>query len=493
MSGPDFIGRQPPARRRWIVLAASMTIFMSAVESTIIATAMPTIVASLGGFDDFSWIFAVYLLAQSVTTLIYGRLADLYGRKLILTIAVAIFLVGTTLCSFAWSMTILIVFRAIQGLGAGGLVPVCMTIVADLYAPEQRSKVQGYLNSLWGVTAVIGPLLGAFLVATLGWGSVFWINIPVGIAALAIIWTTYGKDRLESVRRVDLLGAVLLICGIGALMLALVQWALLSFATIAILLLGSFAILAFLVVYELRVDVPILPFEVWKNPVVTACNLAALATGAVMMGEIVFVPTYVQGLMGRSAVVAGFTLTSQSVGWAITGALTGWLLARGRSFRSVAIAGGVLLILGSVALTMMRPASGPLWPAAAALLVGSGMGFCNTTFLIAAQACVTIGYRGVATASNVFMRTLGQAMGAAMLGGVLNNGLSAGTDDAGAAMKHLMEPALRRGLASDELIRLSSALASAIVWVFVVMTIYAVVATLLALRLPRSNAAAGGS
>jgi EmrB/QacA subfamily drug resistance transporter len=470
-------------RRRWVLVAACTAIFMSAVEATIIATAMPTIVAALGGFEEFSWAFGAYLLAQAVTTPIYGRLADLYGRKIVLTVAVLVFLIGTIFCSLAWSMFSLIGFRALQGVGAGALVPISMTIVADIYPPRARAKVQGYLNSIWGGAAIIGPLLGAFLVATVGWPAVFWINVPIGLAALVILWAAF-HDRHQAARhRLDLFGAVLLVVGVGALMLALVESAQLGGGTIAALLVVAAVALTALVFFEKRVAEPMLPLEVWRHPVVSACNLAALAIGAVMMGVVVFVPIYVQGLMGRSALVAGFALTSESIAWMITGALAGWLLTR-HSYRSVAATGGLILLAGGLVLATLHPGAGPVWAATGAFLVGGGMGFCNTTFLVAAQSSVPWNQRGAATSSNVFMRTVGQAFGAAVLAGILNVSLAGKITDPGATIDRLMEAASRRALGPEQVAHLTATIAQALGHVFIATTVFALIAIFLAFRLP---------
>jgi EmrB/QacA subfamily drug resistance transporter len=474
----------PPAQRNWILGACSATMFMAAVESTIVATAMPTIVGSLGGFDLFSWVFAVYLLAQAVTTPIYGRLADLYGRKRILMGAAGAFLVGTILCSFARTMPELIAFRALQGLGAGALTPVAYTIVGDIYPPSERARIQGYLNIIWGAAAVGGPVLGAFLTAYLGWPSVFWVNLPVGAAALAILAVWYHEEARRVRSSADYLGSLLLIIGFGSLMMALIQAEHLSGRMIQVLLATAAGALVLLVHVERRAANPALPVELWRNRVVAASSLGSLAIGAVMMTTPVFVPIYVQGLMGGSPLIAGFTLTSQSFAWTFTGALSGWAAAR-RSYREIALWGGVLFVAGAIFFVTLSPARGPLWAAAGGSLIGLGMGFSHTIYLVAAQGSVDRSRRGIATSGIVFMRMAGQTLGTAVLGGILNLSLPAGM--ARGDIERLMQPALRLSASSSELAQLSASVAGALANVFLATLAFTILALALAVALPAGH------
>ena len=234
-TAPIHVAQAPSARRTLVLAACLMATFMAAVESSIVATAMPTIVADLGGFNLFSWVFAVYLLTQAVSIPVYGRLADIYGRKKVFYAGAGLFLVGSTLCGFAGNMVTLILFRALQGFGAGGVQPIATTILGDIYTPTERAHVQGLVSSVFGVAAVLGPLLGAFLVEQVSWQLVFWVNLPIGVAAIVMIATflTEPAERHRR-RRIDYLGSLLLMVAITALMLVLVQGGSLSHATLAI-------------------------------------------------------------------------------------------------------------------------------------------------------------------------------------------------------------------------------------------------------------------
>lgn len=471
------------SHRRWVVSACCIAIFMVSVESSIVATAMPSIVAGVGGFEFISWVFAAYLLSQAVAIPIYGRLADLWGRKWLLIISTGLFLLGTILCSAAWGMIPLVLFRFVQGLGGGGLQPLAFTIIGDLYSPVERVKIQGNLNAIWGVSALTGPLIGALLTASLGWRSVFWINLLPGAAMIAILTLTY-RDRVTTRQhRIDYLGSLLLMVGVGSLLLTLVQFAQLDRTTIIGLLAVSVVTLGFLAYWEPRVTEPIVPLELWNNRIVSTTNIGSLAIGMVMMGVIVFIPPYVQGVMGRSPVVAGFTLISQSLGWTVIGAFAGRLLVR-VTYRTMAIWGGILLVIGALMLAALDPERGPVWAFASGELIGFGIGFCNTTFLVAAQNAVPWHQRGAATSGNLFMRMFGSSFGAAVLGGIINWSLLHRVPKGRDAIDQLMDPALRANMAPEELARLSAAIAKSLTTVYTVVVVFAVIALLLAFLVP---------
>ena len=471
------------ARRRWIMTAAMMAMFMAAVESTIVSTAMPTIVATLGDFHLLSWVFAAYLLTQAVTIPVYGRLADLYGRKRVLIIGAGIFLAGSALCGFAWNMPALIAFRGLQGLGAGAIMPVATTIVGDIYSPTDRGRVQGTISALWGVAAVSGPLLGAFLVQQVGWPTVFWVNLPVGVASILVLTLALRERRPPRPHSVDYLGSLLLMAGSSALILALVQAQRLGAEIVAALLAVAAVALVLLIRHERRHPEPMMPLELWRLRVIAAVNLGAFAIGAVMMATVVFVPTYVQGVMGRSAVLAGFALTAMSMGWPVASTLAGRLVNR-TSYRAMMLLCGVSLVLGAAMLIAMGPSSGPIWAGGAAFLTGLGMGFGNTVIILAAQSSVPWQQRGIATSMGLFMRMLGQSVGAAIFGGILNLGLARLLPGAGDVVERLMEPGQRASLGAANTARLAQAVAEALHQVYLVAGVLALAALALAFFFP---------
>ena len=482
-TAPIHVARAGSARRTLVLAACLMATFMAAVESSIVATAMPTIVADLGGFNLFSWVFAVYLLTQAVSIPVYGRLADLYGRKKVFYVGAGLFLVGSTLCGLSGNMLTLIVFRALQGFGAGGVQPIATTILGDIYTPTERAHVQGLVSSVFGVSAVLGPSLGAFLVEQVSWQFVFWVNLPIGIAAIIMI-AAFLRESVESRRhRIDYLGSLLLMVAIAALMLMLVQGGSLSrpiLVGIGLLVAASFAVLA---VHERRISEPMLPLELWRNRIILVGSLGGAVISAVMMGVSAFLPTYVQGAMGRSALAGGLVLGAMSVTWAFASFFGGRLMVR-TTYRLTAVCGTLALIAGSAFLVTLTPERGIVWASTGSLFIGIGMGLCNTTFIVSIQAAVPWRQRGAATSSCMFMRFVGQSLGAAAFGAMLNFTLLRHAPDAVGMVDRLLEPGQRSGLPATELARLTDVVALGLHNTYALGAILSVVAFGLALLLP---------
>jgi EmrB/QacA subfamily drug resistance transporter len=482
-AGPSLTTRTPSARRTLVLAACLMATFMAAVESTIIATAMPTIVADLGGFSLFSWVFAVYLLTQAVSIPVYGRLADIYGRKKVFYIGAGLFLVGSSLCGFANSMVVLILFRALQGFGAGAVQPIATTILGDIYTPTERAHVQGLVSSVFGVAAVLGPSLGAFLVEQASWQLVFWINLPIGVAAIAMIAAFLQESVEHRAHRIDYLGSLLLMVTIAALMLVLVQGGSLSHLNSTLIVATGAAALVMLAVHEKSTQEPMLPLELWRNQIILVGSLGGAVIAAVMMGVSAFLPTYVQGAMSRSATAGGLVLGMMSVTWAVASFYGGRLMVR-TTYRLTAVLGTLALIAGSAVLITLTPERGVAWASTGSLLIGIGMGLCNTTFIVSIQAAVPWHQRGAATSSCMFLRFVGQSLGAAAFGAVLNLTMLREAPDAVHMVDRLLDPAQRGGLEPTELIRLTHVLAHGLHNSYLLGGALSVVAFLLALMVP---------
>ena len=409
-----------------------LAMFMAAIEGTIVATAMPSIAASLGGFALYAWVFSAYLLMQAVGTPVFGKLADLMGRKPVFVAGVSIFLAGSLACGLATSMPALIAFRLVQGLGAGAVQPVTVTLAGDLYGFRERARIQAWLSSVWGLSAVAGPLAGGLIVQHLDWSWIFWLHLPVGVLAAALV-AAFLHERVEPTpRRIDVPGvAAFAVCVASAIVL-LSQGALLSFPVAAAL--GAIAVGtgAWFWRHERSAAEPMIPPALWRDRLVRTANLATLASGGVMIAVVAYLPSYAQGVLGTSALVAGFTLTTMSLGWPLASVTAGRMLPV-LGARMLARAGGVALLTGALGLQWLGPEVGPVWAAASSGVVGIGMGLVSTTFLVAIQTRMPWSRRGAATSTNLLMRLLGNALGAALLGGIVNARLRAWLEREGLA------------------------------------------------------------
>lgn len=399
-----------------------VAMFLASIEGTIVATAMPNIASSLGGFALYSWVFSSYLLMQAITTPIFGKLSDLFGRKPVFMVGVGIFLVGSILCGLANTMAMLVAFRFIQGIGAGAVMPMSTTLVGDLYSIEERGRIQGYLSSVWGISSILGPLAGGIIVAYVDWHWIFWLNIPFGIVSLALIGLFLHESIDQRQPKIDYGGAALLLTGLSAAMLALTQAE--SWGVGGASILGGLATVLLLFFYRQQrtASDPLMHFELWRNPIILRGNLAIFFSGVAMIGLITFLPTFVQGVLGGSALIGGLALSGMSIGWPIASVIAGKSFVR-TGVRSLARAGGVCVTLGAVVVALYA-SHGARFAWLGATIMGMGFGFLSTTYIVAIQTSVSWARRGVATSTNMLMRTLGNAVGAAMLGGALNVGLS---------------------------------------------------------------------
>ncbi|WP_301108250.1 MDR family MFS transporter [Sporosarcina sp.] len=471
-----------------------LAMFVSAVEATIVTTAMPTIASELGGFSRYSWIFSSYLLMSTVTVLIYGKLADLFGRKPIFFVGLTIFLLGSILCGFAVSMEQLIVYRLIQGLGAGAVMPIATTIVGDIYTTEERAKIQGYLSSVWGISAVSGPIIGGLLVQYVNWQFVFWINVPLGLLSMAGIYLFLHEPKKTQKASIDYKGAFLLTAGLSSVLIWLVEGgqAFERLSASSLLLLSLSAVLFILFFkQEKRADDPLISFSIWKNPVILYANLVSLTTGIILIGISSYLPTYVYGVMEQPAIIAGFTLTTMSIGWPLASSMAGHLLLRFGPFL-VSLAGGISLVIGALMFVLMNAYLGPVWAACSSFFIGIGMGLTNTSFIVTIQGAVPREQRGSATAANMFMKNFGNTIGASLFGAILNGTLLSyfaskklayTVDD----VNMMLTNEGRTSIPLQELLSLQKGLANSLHWVYIAIFVLALISLLLILRIPRGK------
>ena len=411
--------------RRWILGALMLTMFLAAMDSTIIATAVPQIAADLGGFALISWVFSIYLLLQMVCIPIYGKLADVYGRKPILVFGTSVFLIGSTCCALSWNMPSLIGFRGLQGLGAGAIMATVATLVGDLYTVRERAAIQGWLSSVWGVAAIVGPTLGGAFVEYANWRWIFLINLPLGAIALALV-TRFLHERVERrEHRIDFGGALLILLGTAALFFGLLEggqaWAWRSWQSLTAFVLAALLLLAAWRV-ERRAAEPIMPGWLWKRRNVALSNLAVVGLGIVLMGPNTYLPTFGQSVLGLGAISAGLLLATISLGWPLASSLSGRLYLH-IGFRNTALIGAVLALLATLAFALLsEPQSVPVL-VTIHIVLGAGFGLMSTPLLVAVQSAVGWSQRGVITSANMFSRYLGMSLGAVMVGAIFNHAM----------------------------------------------------------------------
>ncbi|MCD1267754.1 MFS transporter [Microbacterium sp. MEC084] len=393
-----------------------------AIDATVVATAVPSIVADLGGYEAFPWLFSIYLLAQSVLTPVYSKLADQLGRKPVLLLGIAVFLVSSVLCGAAWDMPSLIVFRALQGVGAGAILPMTITIVGDIYTLEERARVQGYVASVWGASSVIGPTLGGLFAQFDIWRWIFFINVPLCVLAYVLIARAYHERLERRDHRIDWAGAALLTVGLALLLLGVLEggvaWAWDSPVSLAVFAGGAVFMLLFVLV-ERRAPEPVLPLWIFTRPVVASTALLNLILGGVLIGYTAYIPTYLEGSAGATPLLAGLALATLTLGWPVAAALSGRLYLR-FGFRPVIIGGTALVLVAAVAIALV--ARWPSIPLVAVILfaAGLGFGFAAVPSLVAVQSSVAWEERGVASGTVMFARSIGQAVLAAAMGAIAN-------------------------------------------------------------------------
>ncbi|MEC3951962.1 MDR family MFS transporter [Nocardia sp. CDC153] len=419
-----------------ILVAIMLSTSLIALDSTIIATAVLSITDQLGGFAQFPWLFSIYLLAQAVTVPIYGKLADMLGRKPVMLFGIGVFALGSLLCGLATSMIGLIVFRAVQGIGAGAVSPMSMTIAGDIYTVRERAKVQAYLASVWAASSVLGPLLGGVFSEYVSWRWIFLINLPLAAVAAWMILRKFTECTPRQSHRIDYAGAGLLTLGAGALILALLEggqaWAWTAPASLALFVGGTVVLAAFALV-ERRAANPILPLWVFTRRIVVASSLASLLVGAILLGLTSYVPTFAQGVLGSGALIAGLTVGALTLGWPVSASQAGKVYLR-IGFRATGVIGAVLAVAGAASLLLVDAHSSLLCLAIGCFVIGMGMGLVASPTLIAAQASAEWSERGVVTATNMFARSLGSAVGVAVFGALVNARLGKVEHPAAAAL-----------------------------------------------------------
>jgi EmrB/QacA subfamily drug resistance transporter len=487
-------------RRQVVTVGVMLGSFLAALEATVVGTAMPTVIASLGGLELYSWVFSAYLLTSTVTVPVWGRLSDLYGRRPLYFASVIFFLAGSALSGLSGSITQLIIFRAVQGLGAGGLVPLGMTIIGDIFTLRERARIQGLFSGIWGLASILGPLAGGFITDHFSWRWVFYINVPFGLAAAAVVGIALVEPKKAERPSIDYTGATWLALAITLLLLVLVESSRISLRSNPLVLVAIVCIILISLLFvraERRAADPIVPLSLFRNRVVSVGSITAFLVGTAMFGAISFIPLFVQGTLEGTATEAGSVLTPLLLGWVALAIIGGRLMLK-IGYRSTVLAGLVLLLVSFLVLLKISRGTPRWWLLADMGLMGAGMGLVMLALLIATQSSVDRSQLGIATSLNQFARSIGGAVGVAVMGAVMTIGLSSQLDliqrNSGQARAEverivrnpsaLIEAQSRAKLPPALLASMETALANALHKVFLVGTVFASLALVSGLWLP---------
>jgi EmrB/QacA subfamily drug resistance transporter len=400
---------------------------LAALDQTVVATALPQIVTDLHGFSDLSWVVSAFLVAATVTVPLYGKLSDLYGRRRMFVVSISIFLLGSALCGAAQSMGQLIAFRALQGVGAGGLLPLAQAAIADLFSPRERGRYQGYIGSMWATAAVAGPLLGGSLTDAASWRWIFFINLPLGAIALVVVLRTMRAPAEVRPHRIDAAGAVVLSIAITCLLLAC-TWGGTTYPwgspEVLATGLGGLALAAVFVAIERRVAEPLLPLALFRERVFSVSTAGGFVVGAIIFAVSIYVPVFSQGVQEISATSSGVVLIPFSLGWVAAATVTGQLISRTGRYRLFPIVGSVFILGGLSLLALLGEGSAPVAVGGILVVTGIGMGMTFQPYIIATQNAVEVSNLGIATATIQFFRSMGGSLAVAALGTLLANRLA---------------------------------------------------------------------
>jgi EmrB/QacA subfamily drug resistance transporter len=444
----ERLARQPPGYQFTIgrILAIysglMVALLLAALDQTIVATALPKVVSELGGITQYTWVFTAYMLGSTVTVPLYGKLGDAHGRKPLFMVAIVVFLVGSVLCGVAQNMWELVVFRALQGVGAGGLFPLTLAMVGMIVPPRDRGRYQGLIGSVFAGASIIGPLVGGFIVDHASWRWIFFVNLPVGGLALVVILVTMPRRPFRQEHSIDWLGAAILAAGTTALLLGLVwggndyPWAsaeVIGTLVSAAALLGAFALV------EGRAREPIIPYDLFRDSTVAASVASMALVGAAMFGTISFVPLFVQGVIGTSATSSGVVLTPLILGAVTTSFFAGQLVSRTGRYRPNTLVGPIVLGLGMFLLWRMGVRTTNGVAARNMVIAGIGLGMMMQIFVLSVQNSVPRAAMGSATALTQFARSIGSTLGVTVMGVLVNQNLPPSVKRSGVAIHRLPE------------------------------------------------------
>jgi MFS family permease len=479
--------------RRYVTAAMMMVMVLASMEQTVTSTAMPTIIGDLRGLEHYSWVASIYLLACTVSMPLYGRLADALGRKKVILFAIALFCVASVLASASHTMAQLILFRGAQGLGAGGIMPVVLTILGDIFTLEERPKVQGFFSAVWGTASLAGPALGAFLVNTLGWRSVFFVNLPFAALGFGVMaWKYHDREKPHSTD-LDLPGVTLLAIACTAVLVLLSRlgaggwpWP----QAVGLFAIACATIFWFITI-ERKTANPIMPPDLLMQRAIGPSMIGSMVLGIGFLSLDTYVPLYVQGAKGGGATAAASVVTPVMLTWALSGIFAAPLVVRW-GFRKTAVLGCILTVLSFTGLLACAVTGAPSWVLTSVLLIsGLGFGPASMSYLLAAQHAVIWQQRGIITSGIQFFRTMGGAVGIGLMGMLFNVLIAPQMENlhrAGINVAALMDPHARNSLPESALRSASGMIAHGLTWVFAAMLIFAVIQVIVTFMLPSSKA-----
>jgi EmrB/QacA subfamily drug resistance transporter len=476
---------QPAPRVRLIFGALILVVLLASLDQTIVATALPTIVGDLGGLSHLSWVVTAYLLASTITGPLYGKFGDLYGRKGTLQVAIVIFLIGSALCGIAQNMPELISFRALQGLGAGGLLTTTIAVVGDIIPPRDRGKYQGIFGAVFGVSTIIGPLLGGFFVDNLSWRWIFYVNLPIGAVCLLVIAAVFHTRTERVEHAIDYFGAALLAGTLTCIVLftslggTTFKW---RSPEIAVLIALSVVFLALFIFAEKRASEPILPLELFRNRIFSVCAGIGFIIGLALFGSVTYLPLFLQIVKGRSPTSSGLQLTPMMAGLLVTSIVSGRLISRFGRYKPFPVVGTAVATAGMVLLSRLDLHSNTTYTSLAMVVLGLGLGMVMQVLVLAVQNAVDYRNMGVATAGSLLFRQVGGSIGIAAFGAIFSNRLRgelASRLPPGVHPPKTVSPAVIRALPPAAHDAYVHAVAAALHPVFVVASVIAAVSFLL--------------
>lgn len=468
-----------------VTVGIMLSLFLASMESTVVATAMPTIVGQLGGLENYSWVFSAFMLASTTTVPLYGKLSDIYGRRKLYILAMALFLLGSVLCGLATTLTQLILARALQGIGAGGIMPLAFILIGEMFSLEQRTRMQGVFSGVWGVSSIAGPLLGGFIVDNLSWHWIFYINVFPGLIAGALVAFAW-KDRVYSHERpaVDYAGAALLSASVVLLLIGLME---LGTSQGWIFIASAFALFVILFQVERRAADPILPIALFRDRLFATATSHGLFTGWAVFGTISFIPLFVQSVLGASPTQAGITITPMLLGW-VGASIFGTRILLKVGYRQLSLIGTGVFFIGATLLAILGANSNQTFVMVFVTMMGIGMGLAIPAYVIAVQTTAERRHLGVATSMLQFSRSMGGTLGVSVMGAALSARLASNLNASGldvSLVAQLLDPAPGSEVVIEAGAR--AAMANAIHLVFVIAFVAALLGLLSAVFTPRKE------